>query len=61
MARVSGGGDDGTEPRPYTEETGKGRLDKDGVEWFACDPYPTWYRRVGKRLITRSVPEWADN
>lgn len=20
------------------------RLDVDGVAWFACDPYPTWYR-----------------
>lgn len=30
--------------RPYTG--GKpGRVDVNGVEWWACDPYPTWYRR----------------
>lgn len=27
------------------------RLDVNGVAWFACDPYPTWYRWEGERLI----------
>lgn len=48
--------------RPYTY--GKpGRLDVDGVEWWACSPYPHWYRWEGDVLIVRSmVPhaEWAD-
>lgn len=29
---------------PYRSGEGPGRLDVDGVEWWACDPYPTWYR-----------------
>jgi hypothetical protein len=29
-----------------------GRLDVNGVEWFACDPYPTWFRWEGKTLRT---------
>jgi hypothetical protein len=32
------------ETRKWTMESGEGRLDVNGVEWFACDPYPTWYR-----------------
>lgn len=27
-----------------------GRIDSAGVEWFACDPYPTWYRRENNEL-----------
>lgn len=30
-------------PRRWTFED-EPRLDKDGTEWYACDPYPTWYR-----------------
>lgn len=29
-----------------------GRLDINGVEWFACDPYPTWYRWEDGKLYT---------
>jgi len=39
-----------------------GRLDKDGVEWWACDPYPTWFRYEGDRLIERDLdPTWLGN
>lgn len=40
-------------PRKWTSETGQPRLDKDGVGWYACDPYPTWYRWENGKLITR--------
>lgn len=29
-----------------------GRIDRNGVEWWACDPYPTWYRWVDNVLHT---------
>lgn len=45
-----------------------GRLDINGVEWHACDPYPTWYRWENGELYTSSSlpptgahfakPEW---
>lgn len=35
---------------------GLGRLDVNGVEWWACDPYPTWYRWEDGELYTR----WYD-
>lgn len=48
------------EPRPwYTDVPGEGRLDVNGVEWFACDPYPTWFRWEGKTLHTNPA-RWAD-
>lgn len=47
--------------RPYTWETGVGRLDRDGVEWFACDPYPTWFRWADGKLITKALPDFADS
>lgn len=46
--------------RPYTWETGVGRVDRDGIEWFACDPYPTWFRWVDGKLITKTLPDFAD-
>lgn len=48
--------------RRWTAESGQGRLDVDGTEWFACDPYPTWYRYDGPQLFTRDYdsPAWAD-
>lgn len=56
-----------TEPNdPYTFENG-GRLDNEGTRWYACDPYPTWYRWVreeGKRgeLITTDLHDvYYDN
>lgn len=36
---------------------GLGRLDINGVEWWACDPYPTWYRWDGDSLYTDPA-EW---
>ena len=35
----------------------QGRFDNDGVEWFACDPYPTWYRWENGELFTNAPPE----
>lgn len=47
------------EDRLYTG--GKpGRLDVNGIEWWACDPYPTWYRWVDRELITEGWGDWAD-
>jgi hypothetical protein len=37
---------------PTVEERRTVRLDNEGVEWVACDPYPTWYRRVHGELLT---------
>lgn len=32
-------------PKRWTEaHPDGGRIDVDGSVWFACDPYPTWYR-----------------
>lgn len=49
--------------QPYRVGT-PGRLDVAGVEWWACDPYPTWYRYEGTTLIRRDElrgsPMWAD-
>lgn len=36
-----------------------GRLDVNGVEWWACDPYPTWYRWEGPVLRTDPA-DWPD-
>lgn len=44
--------------QPY-RYPGPGRFDVNGVEWFACDPYPTWYRWCGGHLFTDPAP-WAD-
>lgn len=38
--------------RPYNDYTKPGRKDIDGVEWWACDPYPTWYRWENNELFT---------
>lgn len=35
---------------PYREADQPGRLDVNGVEWWACDPYPTWFRWDGGDL-----------
>ena len=36
---------------------GPGKVDNEGVEWFACDPYITWYRWEGGELYTDPPPE----
>lgn len=35
---------------------GEGRLDSNGVRWWACDPYPTWYRWENGTLYTPNPP-----
>lgn len=41
------------------DHPGGGRTDVDGVTWFACDPYPTWYRREGGQLIKAWQPDFG--
>ena len=50
------------EPQRWTwNHPDGGRFDVNGVQWFACDPYPTWYRWEDGKLITRSDRDgWAD-
>ena len=47
-----------TDERPYGDPTKPGRKDIDGVEWWACDPYPTWYRWENGELFTKWRPRW---
>lgn len=56
------------ELRPFTWGT-DGRLDNDGTVWYACDPYPTWFRwEDGKLILPRfksyyedgDFPGWKD-
>lgn len=49
-----------TDARPYEDPHKPGRKDVDGVEWWACDPYPTWYRWENGELITKEYPKWAE-
>ncbi len=37
-----------------------GRFDADGVEWWACDPYPFWYRWEGRMLYVKGFGPWED-
>lgn len=30
--------------QPYGDGSKPGRIDINGEEWWACDPYPTWFR-----------------
>lgn len=57
-------------PRKY-QYPNPGRLDVEGTEWHACDPYPSWYRwENGELLIPHGAggyeegfdyfPGWAD-
>lgn len=52
--------------RPYSDPEKPGRKDATGLEWWACDPYPTWYRwdedLFGKRHLSTTDygHEWAD-
>lgn len=48
------------EPRKWYWESGEGRLDLEGVEWFTCDPYPTWFRWENGELFTRYRKPWLD-
>lgn len=46
---------------PYRDVTRPGRLDVNGVEWWACDPYPTWYRWEDGQLFTNHARWPADD
>lgn len=46
------------EGQPYNDPHKPGRLDANGIEWWTCDPYPTWYRRVDGKL-SRDSPNWS--
>ena len=50
--------------QPYGTPGEPGRLDVNGVEWFACDPYPTWFRwetiEGGKEVLHTNPARWAD-
>lgn len=48
--------------RAFDDPARTGRLDRDGVQWWACDPYPCWFRWPdGGELIEapRGIA-WAD-
>ena len=48
--------------RKWMDQNKPGRLDVDGIEWYATDPYPTWFRRdkTGEIIEPYDEPEWAD-
>lgn len=50
--------------RPYGDPSKPGRLDVNGVEWWACDPYPTWFRWDDMDKLTGTLhtnpARWAD-
>ena len=51
--------DDGrAQGKPYADSEGPGRRDVNDVEWWACDPYPTWYRWENGELLTNPA-RWA--
>lgn len=39
--------------KPYSDLALPGRLDIRGVEWWATDPYPCWFRSEGDHLVVR--------
>lgn len=47
--------------RRWTMSSGVPRMDVDGNAWFACDPYPTWFRYEDGELIEPDEePLWAE-
>ena len=46
--------------QPYGTPGEPGRLDINGVEWFACDPYPTWFRWDENDVLHTNPAKWAD-
>ena len=46
--------------RRWYYESGKGRLDINGLEWFTCDPYGTWYRIERDEQSVAYPIKWAD-
>ena len=46
-----------TDPKyPWSNINEPGRMDVDGVEWWACSPYPTWYRWTEDNKLVRRDP-----
>lgn len=45
--------------QPYRDLTQPGRFDVNGVEWWACDPYPTWYRWE-KGVLRQDHAKWSN-
>jgi hypothetical protein len=50
------------EMSPFTNPHKPGRKDRGGVEWWACDPYPTWFRYENEKVVVPGdgFPGWAD-
>lgn len=46
------------EPYRYMDATTPGRRDVNGVEWWACDPYPTWFRWDDNGDLRTDPAEW---
>ena len=48
--------------RAFGDRAGPGRLDRDGVEWWACDPYPCWFywTPAGELVEAPFDIAWAD-
>lgn len=47
--------------RPFEDTSKPGRLDVFGQEWWACDPYPTWFFWRDGELHKPNEPiRWAD-
>jgi hypothetical protein len=47
-----------TQSRKWENLDEPGRMDVEGVEWWACDPYPTWYRWEDGKLYTNPA-QWV--
>jgi hypothetical protein len=45
--------------RAWSDSKKAGRLDINGQEWWACDPYPTWFRWEGEKLLHGPSGPWA--
>ena len=51
-----------SDDRPFIDPAKPGRKDINGVEWWATDPYPLWYRRDedDEIILKYSDNEWED-
>lgn len=49
---------------PLNKKYSESRVDAEGIEWYACDPWPTWYRYEKGALILRAdvdkPADWAE-
>lgn len=46
--------------RRYYAESGEGKKDVDGIEWFLTDGYYGWYRWKDGKLITKRRPNFTE-